>query len=351
MTLEPLSGFTVAVIADQCRDELATQLERHGARVVLAPVLRIVPLGDDAELRSTTMSLIERPPDVVVTNPGVELRGWIEAAQGWGLGQRLQAALDGAYVISRDSGGAATKPGQHLEIREHLLDRGVAGKRVAMQVYGEPQHELYAALTEAGAEVVEVFVHRWLPPPDPTPLRRLVDLATNRLVDAVAFTSAPAVWALLSVAGAELPVLLSALRTDIVAACMGEHTAAPLLSRSVPVVAPRRPRVGAMVHDLVNELPRRAPTLRVAGQEVTLRGHAAVVDGALRPLAPAPMAVLRALAAAPGRVLSRAALLTALPRGADEHAVEMAVARLRAALGGSAYVQTVVKRGYRLRVD
>jgi DNA-binding winged helix-turn-helix (wHTH) protein len=27
------------------------------------------------------------------------------------------------------------------------------------------------------------------------------------------------------------------------------------------------------------------------------------------------------------------------------------VARLRAALGGSSFVQTVVKRGYRLRVD
>jgi uroporphyrinogen-III synthase len=60
------------------------------------------------------------------------------------------------------------------------------------------------------------------------------------------------------------------------------------------------------------------------------------------------MAVLRALAAAPGRVLSRAALLPALPRGADEHAVEMAVARLRAGLGAGGIVQTVVKRGYRL---
>jgi uroporphyrinogen-III synthase len=29
----------------------------------------------------------------------------------------------------------------------------------------------------------------------------------------------------------------------------------------------------------------------------------------------------------------------------------MAVARLRAALGGTALIQTVVKRGYRLRVD
>jgi DNA-binding winged helix-turn-helix (wHTH) protein len=29
----------------------------------------------------------------------------------------------------------------------------------------------------------------------------------------------------------------------------------------------------------------------------------------------------------------------------------MAVARLRVALGGTGYVQTVAKRGYRLRVD
>jgi uroporphyrinogen-III synthase len=63
------------------------------------------------------------------------------------------------------------------------------------------------------------------------------------------------------------------------------------------------------------------------------------------------MAILRALASSPGRVLPRAELLAALPRGADEHAVEMAVARLRAALGGSSFIQTVVKRGYRLRVE
>jgi uroporphyrinogen-III synthase len=35
----------------------------------------------------------------------------------------------------------------------------------------------------------------------------------------------------------------------------------------------------------------------------------------------------------------------------DEHAVETAVARLRAALGTPGLVQTVVKRGYRLALD
>jgi uroporphyrinogen-III synthase len=106
-----------------------------------------------------------------------------------------------------------------------------------------------------------------------------------------------------------------------------------------------------LVAALVEELPRRTQTLRVAGAELILRGHAAVVDGVLKPLPPAQMAILRSLAAAPGKVLPRSELLESLPRGADEHAVEMAVARLRAALGRPSFIQTVVKRGYRLRLD
>jgi uroporphyrinogen-III synthase len=50
-------------------------------------------------------------------------------------------------------------------------------------------------------------------------------------------------------------------------------------------------------------------------------------------------------------VLSRGALLRTLPHGADEHAVEMAIARLRAGLATPGVVQTVVKRGHRLPVD
>jgi uroporphyrinogen-III synthase len=360
---EPLCGFTVAVTADRRRDELAALLERRGARVVLAPALRIVPLGDDVDLRATTLSLVDSPPDVVVACTGIGLRGWLEAAEGWGLSEALKTAVSGAYLIARGPRAWVALLAAGLvdawspdsegcdEVLEHLLERGVKGLRVAVQLHGEPQPEFCGALVAAGADVVEVSVYRWVPPVDPTPLRRVVDLAVNGLLDAVTFTSAPAVGALLHLAGPDTEALLDALRTDVVAACVGPVTAAPLVRRNVPVVQPGRARLGALVRALVDELPKRAPTLHIAGQEVTLRGHAALVDGALRPLAPAPMAVLRALAATPGRVLSRAALLAALPRGADEHAVEMAVARLRAALGGSAFIQTVVKRGYRLRVD
>ena len=80
-----------------------------------------------------------------------------------------------------------------------------------------------------------------------------------------------------------------------------------------------------------------------------MRGHAVVLDGRLVELPPGPMAVLRALARRPGVVVSRPDLLGELSGGGDAHAVEMAVTRLRAALGAPV-VETVVKRGYRLAV-
>jgi uroporphyrinogen-III synthase len=199
--------------------------------------------------------------------------------------------------------------------------------------------------------VIEIPVYRWAPPVDPTPLHRLVDLITNRLVDAVTFTSAPAVASLLRAAGPQSESVLMALRTHVLTGCVGPQAAEPLRRQGIPVLAPAQARVAALVDALVAELPRRTRTLRVAGAELVLRGHAAVVDGTLKPLPPAQMAILRSLAAAPGKVLPRSELLESLPRGADEHAVEMAVARLRAALGGPSFIQTVVKRGYRLRVE
>jgi uroporphyrinogen-III synthase len=355
-----LLGYTIGVTADRRRDELATLLENRGGRVVLAPALRIVPIADDAELRAATRACLETPPDVVLVNTGIGMRGWLEAADGWGLGEPLRAVLSRAYLIGRGpkARAAIRSAGLHdrwspegesyEEVVDHLTARGVAGLTVAMQLHGESQPEYTDALEAAGALVIEVPVYRWAPPTDPAPLHRLVDLIAGRLVDAVTFTSAPAVGALLRAAGPQRDALLDALKTDVMAACVGPVTAAPLRRYAVPVVAPARARLSALVRTIVDELPKRAVSIQVAGHSLTLRGHAAIVDGELRPLAPAPMAVLRALAAAPGRVLSRAALLRTLPRGADEHAVEMAVARLRAGLGASGVVQTVVKRGYRL---
>ena len=358
-----LEGFTVAITADRRRDELAALLERRGAKVVVAPALRIVPIADDLQLRATTVDLVQRPPTIAFISTGIGLRGWLEAAEGWGVAEGLTAALGAGHLIARGAKARGALRAAGLvdqwspasesceEALAYLLERGVAGERIAVQLHGADQPDFVATLRAAGAEVVEVTIYRWLPPLDLAPVRRLVELVVARQVDAVTFTSAMAVAAVLATAGPDRAALVEALRGDVLAACVGPVTAAPLRDLGVDVLEPGRARLGALARALLDELPKRAAPLRVAGSTVTLRGHAAIVDGALKPLPQAPMAVLRALAGAGGRVLSRAELLNSLPRGCDEHAVEMAVARLRTALGAPEYVQTVVKRGYRLRLD
>ncbi|MFE3324538.1 uroporphyrinogen-III synthase [Streptomyces sp. NPDC059176] len=364
--IAPLSGFTVGVTAARRADELGVLLQRRGAAVLHAPALRIVPLADDGELLAATKELIGRAPDVVVATTAIGFRGWVEAADGWGCGEQLLECLRRVELLARGPKvkGAIRAAGltegwsptseSMAEVLDRLLAEGVDGRRVAVQLHGEPLPGFVEALRAGGAEVVVVPVYRWMPPEDTGPLDRLVDATVARSLDAVTFTSAPAAASLFSRAEERGVVgeLLDALRHDVLPACVGPVTALPLQSRGLDTVQPERFRLGPLVQVLCVELPSRARTLPLAGRRVEIRGHAVLVDGEVRPVPPAGMSLLGALARRPGWVVSRADLLRALPgSGRDEHAVETAMARLRTALGVPNLIQTVVKRGYRLALD
>src|SRR4029450_270639 len=81
----PLTGFRVAVASARRADELSTLLERPGATVTRAAAIAMVPLPDDDELRAHTKALIDLPPDIVIATTGIGFRGWVDAADGWGL--------------------------------------------------------------------------------------------------------------------------------------------------------------------------------------------------------------------------------------------------------------------------
>ncbi|MFJ1745968.1 uroporphyrinogen-III synthase [Streptomyces sp. NPDC088116] len=362
----PLAGFTIGVTAARRAEELGVLIQRRGGSVVHAPALRIVQLADDAELLTATKELIDQVPDVVVATTAIGFRGWVEAADGWGHGEDLLACLRGVELLARGPKvkGAIRAAGlteswspsseSMAEVLDRLLEEGVEGRRVALQLHGEPLPGFVESLRAGGADVVVVPVYRWMPPQDIAPVDRLIDAALARAVDAVTFTSAPAAASLLSRAEqrGQLPELIAALHHDVLAACVGPVTALPLQAHGIDTVQPERFRLGPLVQVLCAELPARVRALPVAGHRLEIRGHAVLVDGDLRPVPPAGMAMLHALSRRPGWVVSRAELLRVLPgAGRDEHAVESAMARLRTALGAPKLIHTVVKRGYRLALD
>ncbi|MFH8870973.1 uroporphyrinogen-III synthase [Streptomyces griseus] len=362
----PLGGFTVGVTAARRAEELATLLERRGAAVLHAPALRIVQLADDSELLAATRELIGHAPDVAVATTAIGFRGWIEAADGWGVGDALLKTLGGVELLARGpkvkgavraAGLTETwSPGSEsmAEVLDRLLAQGVAGRRIALQLHGEPLPGFVESLTAAGADVVVVPVYRWMPPRDIAPLDRMLDVTAARGLDAITFTSAPAAASFLGRAETRglLPEILGALRDDVLVACVGPVTALPLQARGIDTLQPERFRLGPLVQLMCARLPLAARILPVAGHRVEIRGHAVLVDDELRAVPPAGMALLHALARRPGWVVARADLLRVLPgSGTDEHAVETAMARLRSALGVPRLIQTVVKRGYRLALD
>lgn len=367
--VEPLAGYRIGITAARRREEFGAALERRGAKVLYGPAIRIVPLGDDTLLRAATQRCIDEPLDFVVATTGIGFRGWIEAADTWGLADELTAAMGQAQILARGPKvrGAVRASGlreawspeseSSSEVLDHLLgELDIDGKRIAVQLHGEPLPDMVDALRMAGADVIEVPVYRWVPPDDPAPLRRLVEAVAERALDAVAFTSAPAAASFLQAADDQgcADAVRDALRGgSVIAACVGPVTADPLLRHDIPVVAPARSRLGALVREIVEQVPHRlGRELPAAGHVVDLRGSAAVVDGVLMPLSVTSVELLRALTAQPGRVVPRQALLRLLPgEPTDEHAVEVAIGRLRTALGDARIVQTVVKRGYRFAYE
>lgn len=368
----PLAGYRIAVTSSRRAEELCALLRRHGSEVFAAPAINMIALPDDDELHSNTEGLIAEPPDILVSHTGIGFRGWVAAAEGWGLGSELIESLSSSRVISRGpkATGALRAAGlreewspeseSSQEVLEYLLETGVAGKRIAIQLHGaadgwDPFPEFLAALGAAGAQVVPIRVYRWTPTPLGGEFDQLVTGIARRQFDAVSFTSAPAAVAVLE-RSRDLDLedqVLAALRNGVHAMCVGPVTSRPLIRQGIPTSAPERMRLGALARHIAEELPLLGScSVKAAGHLVDIRGTCVLVDGSVKTVSGSGMAILRALAHRPGDVVGRAELLRVLPgNGGDTHAVDTAVLRLRTALGDKSIVATVVKRGYRLALD
>ena len=151
------------------------------------------------------------------------------------MGPALMAALGQARILARGPKAAGvviaaglpvwarSETEQMDDVLAKLMADGVDGRRVALQEYGMESPEFIAALEAAGATVVRVPVYRWRYPADTRPALTLVDAALNGRVDAITFTSAPAVRNLFMIAAEQQADddLRRAFNHGLIAACVG----------------------------------------------------------------------------------------------------------------------------------
>ncbi|MFT3835086.1 MAG: uroporphyrinogen-III synthase [Micropruina sp.] len=361
---DQLEGFRIGVTSERRAGDLIDALERRGAHVLHAPTLRMEPASDDEQVIVDTEAIIAARPDVVLATTAFGVRRWLEVADAAGLGEQLLARLATARILVRgpkarggiraagldDSGMSEEETTASLVAK--VLAEHDSALTVAVQAHGYLEDAVLAPLLAAGHRVVTVSPYRWRSLDDTDArIPRLIETVCGDQLDAVTFTSAPAVDALFAAAEAlgMHDALLRAFRGGVVAAAVGPVTSAALVAAGVQPIQPDRFRMGALIRLLCERLPelRVARAVTTHG-ELVIRGAIVELDGRRIPLTPLPLTLLRALLAADGAVVTREQLLR-MVGSSDHHALEMALSRLRRCLGAPV-IATVVKRGYRLAV-
>jgi uroporphyrinogen-III synthase len=360
-----LRGFRIGVTSDRRSADLIAALERRGAQVLHAPALTIMPNDQDDSLVDETRKLIAARPEVVLVTTGYGMRRWLEVADAAGLGGELTAALEAARIFARGpkAHGAVRAAGlldaqtSDLDTTASLVDAVIAaelcGRRVAVQLHGYTDEIALTRLAEISDCVLTVTPYRWVQPNPPDRLTRLIRAACQRQLEALTFTSAPAAAATLEAAEAMgvRREFVQAHAEYVASAAVGPVTAEPLREAGIDPLVPDRYRLGALVRLVTEELTQRhVQRFSRDGVIIELRGHQVSVNDRRITLGPSSLALFVALASS-NSVLSRQELITCLPDTSDEHALHMAMSRLRRALEVPGLITTIMKRGYRFNAE
>jgi uroporphyrinogen-III synthase len=300
-----LAGRIVAVTADVRWEDQAEYLTARGAQVLHIPTIRAVPTGPDDELFAVTERIVLAPPRTVVAVTGIGMRAWFAAAESWGVATSLRSSLrrsrvvatpgaaralrsagvDADVVVAGDDQAGDDRAGDDragddragddragddragdAPVRAALLARlgtdviGPEGSVVAVERPTGADHAVVAACRMLGASVVEVPVHRWVLPADLDRVAGLARRVAALEVDAVTFTSGPAVRNLGLVAEEHrvLDEMLEGFRGGVVAAAVGPVCVAAARRLGLhDIVVPTRYRVAAMLAALDTVLVER----------------------------------------------------------------------------------------------
>lgn len=234
---------------------------RLGGHAIVAPSVQERALEDHTEALRFVDRLEAGEFDLVICMTGSGLAFLRDLAAAQMPLERLAAALRRAAIISRGPkpvpvlralnvpiAVVVPEPNTWKEIVEAVADR--PERRIAVQEYGRPNAEMYAALEALGAKVTPIPIYRWALPDDIEPLREAARGLAAGEIDVALFTSSIQLDHLLEIARDLLleSQVLEALRKDVVIASVGPVMTAKLESHGLAAdITPNHPKMGSLV--------------------------------------------------------------------------------------------------------
>lgn len=244
-----LRGRTIAVTAERRGTEQGDLFRRRGAEVIHVPTMHTVDLTADAHLRALTGAIITSPPDWAVATTGFGMRLWFEAADDWGMGEALVEALGTSRVVARGPKAQSACRQRGLEVVWRAPDEsmgevvdwlrtqaGIGEQSLAVQLFDPEDHPTTGDLATIAGDVTAIPVYRWRMPDDVGAVEHLVTRIADGSVDAVTFTSQPAVRFLLDVAtrvGRFDSVIEACNEGRVLPVCIGPVCAEPLVDAGI----------------------------------------------------------------------------------------------------------------------
>ncbi len=265
-------GLRVLSLESRRAKEMGQLISNNGGKPVIAPSTREVPEGPNEDELKFAAELQQDKFGAVIFLTGVGTRHLAQAIESVCSREQLVAALSRTKVVARGPKPVAVlrefgvpvtvavpEPNTWRELVQALDDNRdkvpLQGQQVAIQEYGIPSPELYAALTERGAKILPVHVYKWEPPEDTGPLRDAITALSRGEIDVVMFTSSVQIHHLFRFAE-EMGLrdaLVKGLKRAVVAS-IGPTTSGTLKDFGISVdMEPSHPKMGFFVKEAAEQ--------------------------------------------------------------------------------------------------
>lgn len=261
--MKKLAGKRIALLGSRKIEEIGKLVENQGGIAISRPAQGTTLLKDD-KLQDHVRLLIKESFEWIIFTTGIGVETIYQTALDMNEGDALINSLQKANIAAR--GYKTVNTLKKLDITPSVRDddgstaglirefsaHSLTGRKVALQLHGDPAPRLKQWLEDNHADYEEILPYTHIPPDENVMNQLLSELLDGKL-DSVFFTSTPQVRNLFTFARKKKAdtQLKSCLSEQVVALSVGKVTAQALHEEGIErVIFPEAERIGSAVIEL-----------------------------------------------------------------------------------------------------